>query len=71
MRAVTQELPAPHPRGILKAMASASEASQLREIGKNPQVFHMSLELKSLAFTLARSRWQILLLQIGCKVRCV
>lgn len=37
--------------GFSKAVVTASEASQLREMGKNPHVFHMSLELKYLAFT--------------------
>lgn len=55
--------------GALKASASAS--SQSREMGRTPHVFRMSLALKSLAFTIARSRCHILLLQIGFKVQCI
>lgn len=56
---------------ILHGILRASEGSQLREMGKNCHIFHMSLELKSLSFTIARSRWHILLPQIGFKVRCI
>lgn len=55
--------------GALKASASAS--SQSREMGRTPRVFRMSLALKSVAFTIGRSRCHILLLQIGFKVQCI
>lgn len=43
----------------------------IQKMYKTLPIFHMSLELKSLACAIARSRWHILLLQIGFKVRCI